>query len=76
MGYFKKKIEDSYVDNIDDLFEMGERELYVKVPKELTDPCSQEEWVEACIDIAFWTKAIKNSMKEEDYDYKYFLDYN
>ena len=76
MRYFKKMIDHSFVEKIDDLFETNEERLYVKIPKELKDDCSQDEWIEACIDIGFWSKAIKKSIKKKDFDYKYFLDYN
>ena len=77
MDYFNKKIEDSLAYNsIDDFFDIKEENFYVKIPEHLSDDWSKEGWVEAIVDIEFWTRAIKKSLEREDFDYELFLDYN
>ena len=71
-------IKDKSTETIDDLFNRAKKVIFpYEFQDQLKDVWSKEGWVEACFDIEFFTRAIKNSMaREEDYDYKLFIDYH
>ena len=78
MGDINNKVICSSMESIDSFFSSrGEVIFPYELSDQLGDDWSKEGWIESCFDIEFFTRAIKNSMvREEDYDYKLFIDYH